>query len=84
MTELGSHEIQVNEGPDGKEIVFPVGDKWYRMPWDNVPEKFRKMYWALVRLSGGEIPKDLDYDSVVVNDAVIELDMEYAEEMDED
>ena len=80
------HAIQVNVTPRGREIVFPVEGKWYRMPWSRVPERFKELYVALLRLQGARIPPELwryARDEVCLDDLNIELDMRYAERLEE-
>jgi len=83
---LPFHAIQVNVTPEGREIIFPVKGEWYRMPWGRVPERFKELYVALLRLQGARIPPELwkyARDDVKLGDLTIELDLRYAERLEE-
>ena len=83
MIELKFQEISTNEYDEGREIVFPHDNKWFKMAWADVPEKFKELYWVQLALENAEIPPDLDYISVTVTDGSIELDLAKAEEFEE-
>jgi len=85
--EVKYHQIQVNVKANGeREIVFPYGGKWYRMNWSDVPDTFKEMYVADLKLHGYSIPDDLiawDEEFPHIGDAVVFLDLTKAEEVGE-
>ena len=75
--------IFVNQVRDKLEIVFPYRDKWYRLDWEKVPNKFKELYIAKLRLNGFPIPDRLkEYSISVINieDLEIEIDLDECEE----
>jgi len=87
MVEIPFHRILVNSGREGLEIVFPYMGKWYRMKWEDVPEKFKILYVARLKLMGVTLPSYLkQYERVQVNveELNITLDLTKAEEVKEE
>jgi len=86
MITISFNKIYVNTVAfEGAEIIFSYGDKWYRMKWDNVPDRFKQLYVLYLRLQGIEVPSSLqDYivSTLNVEDLQIELDLSLAEEME--
>ena len=79
--------INVNQSGENLEIVFPCNDKWYRMDWDKVPEKFKILYVATLKLQGLEIPEHLrkyEKDTIDVSDVNVEIDLSQCEEIPEE
>jgi len=84
MVSVPFHKIHVNTTPNGKEIVFKYEDKFYRMDWANVPDKFKQLYVAKLKLEGIAVPEDLasyDVGTFDLSDTNIELDLNSAEEI---
>ena len=86
MVEIPFYSINVNSGREGLEIVFNYNRKWYRLKWDKVPEKFKTLYVATLKLQGLKIPdylKKYEKDIVNVSDLSIEIDLNECEEIPE-
>ena len=81
------NQIQVNMVAfEGAEVIFPYGDKWFRIKWDDVPTRFKQLYVLKLRLGGVRVPDALQQyivDNIDVADLSIELDLDKAEEIDE-
>lgn len=88
LVKIPFSQIQVNMVAfEGAEVVFPYGDKWFRMEWAKVPDRFKQLYVLKLRLNGVRVPDALEQyivDNMSVSDLDIELDLEEAEEVDED
>ena len=82
------NQIQVNlVAFEGAEIVFPYESKWFRMGWNDVPDRFKQLYVLKLRLEGVKVPNALEQyivNDVDVSDLSIELDLGKAEEVNED
>jgi len=60
------------------EVVFFHGGKFYAMPWNEVPEKFKILHVAKLKLLGCSIPdflKSYIKDVVDLSDVNIEMDL---------
>lgn len=80
------NKIIVNERNGVKEIIFRHNNKWYRMDWSDVPEKFKILYVFELRLHGYSVPDDLieyQVDTIDASNLDIELDISKAEEISE-
>jgi|GEM_PF-6465839 len=81
------NQIQVNlVAFEGAEIVFPYKSKWFKMRWNNVPDRFKQLYVLKLRLEGVKVPNALKQyivNDIVIGDLSIELDLDKAEEIDE-
>lgn len=87
MVEINFSVIQVNEIPEGKEIVFPYGDKWYRLDWDKVPPRFKHLYVTYLKLLGREIPEwlsEYETDTITVSNVNVDIDLDNCEEIPEE
>lgn len=38
MARVKFSAIRINETREGRKIVFPYGNDWYKMPWEDVPD----------------------------------------------
>jgi len=80
------HRIFVNVRLGEREIIFQYGKKWFKMKWSDVPEKFKVLYAAKLKLERGNIPDDLkpyERSEISVGDINIELNLDKAEEVKE-
>jgi len=78
--------INVNQGTEGLEIVFPYGKDWYRLDWVKAPEKFKILYVAMLKLQGIEISehlKEYERDVVDISDTSIEIELDECEKISE-
>lgn len=77
--------INVNQGRESLEIVFPYGKDFYRLDWDKTPDKFKELYVVWLKLNGYKIPEWLkDYDrEIVVTDVSIEIELDECEKIAE-
>ncbi len=80
MARVRFFAIRVNETREGREIVFPYGQEreWYRMSWEDVPERYKQLYVAYLKLSGIEIPdwlKPYDTGTIDLTSADVEIDL---------
>ena len=74
-------DIRVNTTPSGREIVFRYGDQWFRMGWENVPDRFKELYVAYLKLMGFGVPEDLsefDRETYDIGDGSVEIDIDKA------
>jgi len=87
LVKVPFNQIQVNAVAfEGAEIVFPYENKWFRMKWGNVPVRFKQLYVLKLRLEGVRVPDALQQyvvDNMNVSDLNVELDLDKAEEVDE-
>lgn len=86
MVTVKFYQISVNLTDAAREIIFPYEGKWYRMDWENVPDKFKQLYVAYCKLNGVEIPdflKPYDIGTFDISTTDIELDLTLAEEIPE-
>ena len=87
LVKVPFNQIQVNMVAfEGAEVIFPYGDKWFRMKWDDVPTRFKQLYVLKLRLEGVRVPDALEQyvvGGIDVSDLDIELDLTKAEEVDE-
>ena len=84
MVKINFHQIENNEAFGEREIVFPVQGKWFRMKWNNVPEKYKQLYVVYLKLQGIPIPAWLKkYETKItsVDDTTIEIDLTKCEEI---
>jgi len=87
IVKIPFNRIHVNQGRNGLEIVFRYDKNWYRMDWDKVPEKFKILYVATLKLQGLEIPEHLrkyEKDTIDVSDVNVEIDLSQCEEIPEE
>jgi len=81
------NQIQVNMVAfEGAEVVFPYGDKWFRMKWDDVPTRFKQLYVLKLRFEGVRVPDALGQyilNNIDIDNLDIELDLSKAEQIDE-
>ena len=78
------HLIRINTVASKLEIVFPYGEKWYRMDWENVPDKYKTLYTAYIKMLGREVPdylKDYEKTTIELDNLEIELELDLAEEV---
>lgn len=71
--------IRINETREGLEIVFPYENKWYRLDWDKVPERFKILYVVYLKLQGIEIPDyltEFNRDTIDISNTLIEIDLD--------
>lgn len=86
LMEVRFRDIRVNTTPSGREIVFRYGDQWFKMDWESVPDRFKELYVAYLKLIGADIPDDLskfDKDVYNIGDATVEIDIEQVEKIPE-
>ena len=84
MAKVPFTAMRVNVTPEGREVIFPYGPSWYRLKWADVPERFKVLYVAKLRLNGYDVPDDLkpyERDSVTLDDLTVEVDLTKAEEV---
>ena len=80
------YRMYVNQGRDGLEIVFNYGKNWYRVDWNRVPDKFKILYVAMLKLQGLEIPEHLkkyERDTIDISDMNIEIELDECEKIPE-
>ena len=80
------NRLHVNEGREGLEAVFNYDRNWYRLSWDKVPEKFKILYVATLKLQGLEIPehlKEYERDTIDISDISIEIELDECEKIPE-
>jgi len=80
------NRIYVNQGRRGLEVVFNYDGNWYRLDWDKVPERYKVLYVALLRLQGLEVPgylREYERDTINVSDTSIEVDLDECEKIPE-
>jgi len=83
---ISFHKIQVNLFQNKKELIFPYGDDWYRMDWENVPEQYKIMYVAWLKFQGIEVPEDLkqyEKDTIDLSNLSVEIDLDSVEKISE-
>jgi len=70
--------MSVNQGREGLEVIFRYGNAWYKLPWDEVPDRYKELYVVYLKLSGIEVPEWLrtyDVDTVDISAIDIEIDL---------
>jgi len=80
------NRLYVNQGRDGLEVVFHYDKNWYRLSWSKVPEKFKILYVAMLKLQGLEIPEHLkkyERDTIDISDMNIEIELDECEKIPE-
>ena len=78
------HHIKVNKRQNEREIIFFYEENWYRLDWAKVPEKFKILYVAFLKLQGSDIPNDLkefEKDIIDISDTNIEIDLDACEKI---
>ena len=86
MVDVPFHLIRVNVSREGLEIVFPLGDNWYKCSWDKVPSRFKHLYYAYLKLLGKPIPywlKDYAVKTVSIEDTTISIDLDKCQKVSE-
>lgn len=86
MVDIPFNLIRVNIGKEGLEIVFPVGNNWYKCKWDKVPSRFKHLYYAYLKLLGRPIPewlKDYEVKTISIEDVAISIDLDNCHEVSE-
>lgn len=76
--------IRLNEVAGEKEVIFPYGNGWYKLSWENTPERFKELYVVWLKLQGMEIPdylKDYEKDTIDIKDVDIEIDLSKCEKI---
>jgi len=84
IVEIPFNLVRLNEVANTREIVFPYGNDWYRMSWEDTPERFKELYVAWLKLQGIEIPewlKDYEKDTIDIKDVNIEIDLSKCEKI---
>jgi len=87
MAKVSFPLIRLNETPTGREIVFPYGNDWYRMPWEDVPDRYKQLYAAYLKLQGIEIPDWLapyDVGTIDLTTTDVEIDLSKCTQVPED
>jgi len=74
--------IQHNITPEGEEIVFPYGDRWYRCPISKVPEKYFKLRDVYLWIEEGKTVNRIVRLNLNVP-PIVEIDLEECEEITE-
>jgi len=80
------NRIQVSLVRDQQVILFPYGDEWYEMRWDEVPDRFKELYVLRLKLSGIRIPEELkefERNWIEVREVKVELDLSKAQIINE-
>ena len=68
MAKVSFSLIRINETPNGREVVFPYGKNWYKMSWEDVPDRYKQLYVAHLKLQGASVPDWLTpYDVGTIN-----------------
>ena len=86
MAKIKFSLIQINEGRDGREIIFPYDKDWYALDWEKVPDRFKELYVLYLRLQGLEIPdylKAFQKDSLQVKNLDIQIDLDVCRKISE-
>ncbi|MDL1957029.1 MAG: hypothetical protein LWW95_08315 [Candidatus Desulfofervidus auxilii] len=76
--------INVNQRGKKLEIVFPYDKHWYRLDWEKVPEKFKILYVAGLKLQGHKVPdylKEFEKDVIEISDLNIEIKFDECEKI---
>ncbi|HDD44012.1 MAG TPA: hypothetical protein ENG63_04020 [Candidatus Desulfofervidus auxilii] len=76
--------INVNQREKKLEIVFPYGKDWYKLDWEKVPEKFKILYVAALKLQGYKVPdylKEFERDIIEISDVNIEIELDECEKI---
>ena len=73
---ISFHKIQVNLFQNKKELIFPYGDDWYRMDWENVPEQYKIMYVAWLKFQGIEVPEDCRAEVKELLEKILQIEKE--------
>ena len=76
MAKVNFSLIRINETPNGREIVFPYGKEWYKMSWEDAPERYKQLYVAYLKLQGIPIPDWLTSYDVVGTIDMSSIDVE--------
>lgn len=86
MPEIPFNMMFVNKTREGIEVIFQHYGKWYRMNWENVPERFKHLYYAKLKLEGKPIPdflKPYEVKEITIENAVVRIDLDDCEEIPE-
>jgi len=86
VVDVPFHLIRVNLGREGLEVVFPLGNNWYRCKWDKVPERFKHLYYAYLKLLGKPIPdwlKEYTVKTISIENTIISIDLDNCREVPE-
>ena len=80
------NRIHVNQSVEGLEVIFDYNGEWYQLDWNRVPEKFKILYVAMLKLQGLEIPehlKEYERDTIDISDINIEIELDECEKIPE-
>jgi len=79
MVKVPFHLIRVNTSEGSLEIIFPYGNKWWKLDWDKVPDRFKHLYVVYLKLQGIEIPdhlKEYQVNTLSMDNIDISIDLD--------
>ena len=73
--------ISINTVNGGREAIITVGRWSYSLPWDKLPDRFKQLYVAWLRLQNANIPDDLQQyvtDNIDISNLYFDINLDEA------